>query len=93
MMKLAVAPQFSRHYRGLSAAERRLCDEAIDALPEGFGQPHRHSGLGLRALRRGVCECRASQAMRIGFTRHGDTLLLRGVGNHDTIRAWPRSVL
>ena len=93
MMKLAVAPRFSKLYGALLAAERRLCDQAVEALLEAFGQPHRHSALGLRALRRGVYECRASQAVRIGFTRHGDTLLLQTVGNHETIRAWLRGAL
>jgi hypothetical protein len=93
MMKLAVAPQFARHYGALTEADRRLCDEAIEALPGAFGQPQRHAGLGVRALRRGVYECRASQAMRIGFPRHGDTLLLQTVGNHETIRAWLRHAL
>jgi hypothetical protein len=93
MMKLAVSPQFARHYAALSGADQRLCSEAVEALPGAFGHSHRHAGLGVRALRRGVYECRASQAVRIGFTRHGDTLLLQTVGNHDCIRAWLRRAL
>ena len=80
-----------REYGRLSSADQKLCDAAVEAMPGGFGHPHRHAGLGLRALRRGVYECRASQAVRIGFTRHGEILLLQTVGNHDTIRAWLRS--
>ncbi len=90
MIKLALAPQFIREYALLAAADRKLCEEAVEALPGSFGFPHRHAGLGLRALRRGVYECRVSQALRIGFTKHEDTLLLQTVGNHETLRRWLR---
>lgn len=92
MIKLALAPLFIREYRLLGAAERKLCEEAIEALPRSFGFPHRHAGIGLRALRRGVYECRVGQALRIGFTKHADTLLLQTVGNHETLRQWLRKV-
>jgi hypothetical protein len=55
--------------------------------------PYLHAGLGVRALRRGVYECRATQSVRIGFTRHGDTLLVRTVGSHGTIRTWLKNNL
>jgi mRNA-degrading endonuclease RelE of RelBE toxin-antitoxin system len=91
-MKVVIAPLFVRQYRGLSKADQRLCDGAVAALPKAFGYPHQHTGLGLRALRRGVYECRAGQAVRIGFTRHADTLLFQTVGNHDVIRTWLRHI-
>jgi mRNA-degrading endonuclease YafQ of YafQ-DinJ toxin-antitoxin module len=90
-MRIALAQQFVRQYKDLAATDQRACDAAVEALPAAFGHPHRHSGLGLRALRHGVYECRANQAVRLGFTRHGETLLLQTVGNHDTIRAWLRN--
>jgi len=90
-MKLALAPQFVRQYGRLSKGDQKSCDAAVETLPAAFGYPHRHAGLGVRALRRGVYECRASAAVRIGFTRHEETLLLHAVGNHDVIRAWLRN--
>ena len=93
MMRLALARQFVREYGALAKADQAYCDAAVEALPSAFGDPHHHGGLGVRALRRGVYECRARQSIRIGFTRHGDTLLLHTVGNHDTIRAWLRNSL
>ena len=92
-MRIALARQFVKQYAALSIEDQRLCDAAIEALPVAFGHPHQHGGLDARALRRGVYECRASQSIRIGFTRHGDILLLHTVGNHDTIRAWLRNNL
>jgi hypothetical protein len=89
-MKLALAPQFIRQYGRLSKTDQQFCDAAVEALPAAFGYPHRHAGLGVRALRRGVYECRAGAAVRIGFTRHGETPLLQAVGSHDAIRAWLR---
>ena len=88
MMRVALAPHFVRACGGLSKKDQQLCDTAVEALSSAFGHPHRHSGLGLRALRRGVYECRVGLALRIGFTRHGETLLLHTIGNHDAIRAW-----
>jgi hypothetical protein len=92
-MRLALAPAFVQQYRALSKTNRQFCDAAIDALAAAFGHPHRHAGLGVRAMRRGLYGCRASQGLRIGFTRHGDTLLLHMVGSHDVIRAWLRNSL
>ena len=63
-MKVALAPQFIRRYAVLSKTERELCDAAVEALPAAFGHPHRHAGLGVRALRRGVYECRATLSVR-----------------------------
>jgi len=89
-MRVALAQRFMRQYGALSEVEQQLCNAAVEALPQAFGHPHQHAGLGLRALRRGVYECRLSQRLRIGFTRHGEVLLLHRVGDHDTIRTWLR---
>jgi hypothetical protein len=93
MMRLVLARPFVKQYGALSRTDQACCDAALEALPLAFGYPHRHAGLGVRAVRRGVYECRASQAIRIGFTRHGNTLLVHTVGNHDTFRAWLRGGL
>lgn len=93
MIMCALARQFVKQYEALSTIAQRLCDAALQALPAAFGRPHRHARLNVRALRRGVYERRASQSVRIGFTRHGDTLLLHTIRNHDTIRAWLRNSL
>ena len=90
-MRVVLSPRFMKLYGRLSETDQQFCDAAVGALAEAFGHPHRHASLGLRALRRRVYECRPSQAVRIGFTRHGDVLPLQIVGNHDTIRAWLRS--
>ena len=65
-MNIALTPQFLRQYKDLAAADQRACDAAVEALPAAFGHPHRHTGLGLRALRRGVYECRVNQACASG---------------------------
>jgi mRNA-degrading endonuclease RelE of RelBE toxin-antitoxin system len=93
MMRIFLAPRFIRQYRRLSKADQEACDAVVEKLPEAFGNAHRHSGLGVRALRRGVYECRVGLALRIGFTQHRDVLLLQTIGNHDTLRAWLRSGL
>ncbi|HEV2209183.1 MAG TPA: hypothetical protein VG167_10440 [Verrucomicrobiae bacterium] len=89
-MNLELAPRFIDEYRRLSTDDQALCDEAIQDLPAAFGYPHQHAGIGVRALRRGVYECRAGLHIRIGFTRHSGTLLLQTVGDHQTIKRWLR---
>ncbi|GDY19817.1 hypothetical protein LBMAG56_11620 [Verrucomicrobiota bacterium] len=62
--------------------------EALLKLPEAFGQPHIHHGLGIRQLRKRVYEVRVGLQLRAGFTVVGGSLLVQTVGNHDHIRAW-----
>ena len=45
---------------------------AIDAVRDGFGKPHFHSGLGIRRLRRNCFECRAGLDLRLAFARTPD---------------------
>jgi hypothetical protein len=93
MMRLALTRQFVRQYGTLSKVDQQCCNDSLENLGTSFGDPRRHAGLGLRALRRGVYECRVNLKVRIGFTRHGDMLLVHTVGNHDTIRTWLRNNL
>ena len=56
MIRVALSQAFIRQYRALSKSDQQLCQAAIEAPPGAFEYPHRHAGLGLRALRRGVYE-------------------------------------
>lgn len=88
-------PPLGIEYTGRFRAEARLLaddqfdrlEEALGQLPAAFGQPHLHSGLGIRRLRRNYFESRAGRDHRMVFTLQGSTAILRMVGNDDQVRS------
>ena len=88
MASLVPSAAFQRALRKLPPADQQAVLESLLALPEAFGQPHVHHGLGIRQLRKRVYELRVGLRLRVGFTVVGSSLLVQTVGNHDHIRAW-----
>ena len=88
MLTLVPSAAFQRALRKLPPADQRTVLEALLNLPEAFGQPHVHHGLGIRPLRKRVYEVRVGLRLRVGFTVVGSSLLIQTIGNHDHIRAW-----
>jgi len=72
--------------RELPKSERAECLLALCELPETFGRPHVHSGLGIRKLGRNIFECRASLALRFIFQDRPSELFISFLGNHDEVR-------
>lgn len=70
------------------AAEREAVFTAMMAAAEAWGQPHRHSGVGIRRLRRGVFECRCGRDLRLIFLPAPQALVFDFAGNHDEVRAY-----
>jgi hypothetical protein len=60
---------------------------AIDAVRDGFGKPHFHSGLGIRRLRQDYFECRAGISIRLVFRAEKGYLKFLAAGDHDAIRS------
>jgi len=56
-----------------------------------FGQPHLHSGRGIRDLRQGIYECRAGLDLRLVFRRKDDALVFEFAGTHNEVRAWVKA--
>ena len=65
---------------------------ALLELGEAFGNPHIHSGLGIRKLKGNIFECRAGLANRFGFVDSGEQLVVSFLGNHDELRRWVRDL-
>jgi hypothetical protein len=59
---------------------------AIDAVRDGFGKPHFHSGLGIRRLRRNYFECRAGLDIRLVFRAERGCLTFFAADDHGAIR-------
>ena len=78
---------FDRAFANLSADQQQAARAAVLQIPLVFGQPHQHSGVGIRQIG-AYFECRAGLGLRVLFrVRQGDYVLLT-VGNHDHIRSY-----
>src|SRR6516162_10584624 len=77
--------------RPLTKSERIECLLALGELPETFGRPDVHSGLGTRKLGNKFFECRGNNALRFIFQDRPSELLVFFLGNHDEIKALLRS--
>jgi hypothetical protein len=56
-------------------------------LPETFGRPHVHSGLGIRKLGKRLFECRGNVVLRFIFQDRSADLFVSFLGDHDEIKA------
>jgi hypothetical protein len=92
MVRLQVHPRLVKTARGLSSAEREAVNEALNLLRESFGNPHVHSGLGIRRLRRDLFECRAGLELRILFYAESGLLTAFDVVNHREVRNYLKSL-
>ena len=90
-MRIELHPRLRKRTAKLSVRERDEIAAALRALEDGFGLPHRHAGLGIRRLRKGLFECRAGLQWRIVFFAEKGVLSAYDVMTHDEVKAWLRS--
>jgi len=88
---LSIDPVVLRRLQNLPKNERAECLLALCELPETFGRPHVHSGLGIRKLGDKIFECRGNVALRFIFQdRPSDPpsdLFVSFLGSHDEVKA------
>lgn len=70
----------------LPLAKKNECWLAISRLPEAFGRPHVHSGLGIRKMKPNVFECRAGLDLRLLFVEEKHALYVTFVGTYDEVQ-------
>jgi hypothetical protein len=63
---------------------------ALRRVQQGFGQPHVHSGLGLRKLGPNLFECRTDRGWRLVFLAAKGLLTFDFAGNHDEVQSYLR---
>ena len=88
MIRIEVDKRVSKKAKELgpdavAEAERRLSQLASD-----FGNPHAHSGLGVRKIGRKSYEIRVWLKWRLVFVHDGDRLLIDDLLNHDGVSVW-----
>lgn len=83
-MTVLTRPSFERAFKELHAETQAEIRSAAALLPEVFGKPHVHQGLGIRKLGK-YFEFRVGLKLRVLFLlRKGDAVLIT-VGGHDEI--------
>lgn len=85
-MQIDLSKPFRDGIRGFDKRRRREIARVIEAVRSGFGQPHLHSGLGIRRLRRNYFECRAGLKTRLIFRAERGVLHFVAAGDHDQIQ-------
>ena len=92
-MRLVLTERFQRDAGGLSAEARAALLATILGLSQALGEPHRHSGLGIRKLHSsGIFEARIGLGLRLVFTLETDFITLVRVGTHDEILRFLREL-
>lgn len=76
-----------RRLAALPKEQRVECLLALCELTETFGQPHLHTGLGIRKLTKTTFECRGNLDLRLLFHNRADSLHVSFLGDHDEVRA------
>ncbi len=80
-MPLELTERFIRQYLHLPDAIQRKVDKALRLLDADF----RHPGLRSHPMASapGIFEAYVDRKYRLTYERHGDTLIMRNVDNHD----------
>jgi mRNA-degrading endonuclease YafQ of YafQ-DinJ toxin-antitoxin module len=92
-MKLSLTERFQRDVRDLAQDRKSALFDVMLSLPRAMGEPHLHSGLGIRKLHRsGIWEARVGLGLRLVFTIEPDLLTLVRVGTHDEIQQYLRAL-
>lgn len=86
-MRLVATPRF---LRSVPEARRGEVFEAMRRSGAAYGQPHLHSGVGLRRIRP-FMECRCGVDLRLVFQREGDALVFHVCGDHNEVQAFLRN--
>ena len=84
---LAIDPGVIRRLRDLPKKDSGECLLALCELPEAFGRPHAHGGIGIRKLGDKLFECRAGLSLRFIFQDRPNEMYVSFLGNHDEIKA------
>ena len=86
-MKVVFTEQFEQAYEKLAAAEKRSVGRALARL----GDNPKHPGLRVKKLegKQGVWEARPSKRLRMTFQMVGETIVVRNVGEHDSVLRRP----
>jgi mRNA-degrading endonuclease RelE of RelBE toxin-antitoxin system len=84
---------YLRALKMIPKADQTNINAAIARLVGIIGNPHQHSGAGVRRLHPGIFEIRVGLRLRVLFTVRADKIFLHTAGDHDQVQAWLRNNL
>jgi hypothetical protein len=88
MIRVDVGPCLSRSARKLGDQIIAEVEDKLTRVSRHFGEPHRHSGLGLRKLGRRSYEVRVSRGLRIVLIIEPDRLTAYDLMDHNQVARW-----
>ncbi|MDB6023020.1 MAG: hypothetical protein JWQ04_2877 [Pedosphaera sp.] len=88
MISVELSRRFKRIVR--QAGREAEVSAALKLIMAGFGQPHAHTGLGIRKLGIHLYECRTGLAWRLVFEARKGVLTFDFAGNHDEVQNYLR---
>ena len=86
--RILADPSYLRSLKKYSDTEISEIRTAVTQLPNVFGKPHIHAGLGIRKLGKKIFELRSGLKVRVLFTPYSGGFVLLFAGNHDQVLAW-----
>lgn len=84
--------RFRAEARALPTERQAQVAQAVALLSEVFGQPHLHSGLGIRRLKKNYFDFRAGRDTRVVFKLEGSMAMLVLAGSHDNVQRFLKNV-
>ena len=88
MIRVDVGPRLSRSARKLGDQIIAEVEDKLARVSRHFGEPHRHSGLGLRKLGRRSYEARVSRGLRIVLIIEPDRLTVYDLMDLHQVTQW-----
>lgn len=89
-MLMACAIETTRRFRAAVRGREAEVARMFREIQSGFGQPHRHAGLGIRKLGPNLFECRAGLKLRLIFVARKGVLTFDFAGDHQEVRDYLR---
>jgi hypothetical protein len=88
MIRVDIGPRVRKKAQRLGSDITAKAGEKIAAVAAHFGNPHEHSGLGLRKLGRRSYELRIWLQWRVVFIHEGDRITAYDIMNQDEVATW-----
>jgi hypothetical protein len=91
VIRIDIGPRTRKTAERLGPDITAKANDVLRRVAEGFGDPHRHAGTGLRKLGRRSYEARIDLQWRLVFIHEGARLKAYNIMSHDEVSAWLNS--
>lgn len=92
-MRLALTERFQRDVSAIPKDRKAAVFDSLLSLPRAMGEPHLHSGLGIRKLHSsGIWEARVGLGLRLVFAVEANLITLVRLGTHEDVKRYLREL-